>query len=192
MTGLVLFDPEFRAKQLEILKDAFPHVSRVAWLASPTWFPSWAARVLPVMEHTARVLGIELVPLDVQGPEALESVFTYVRVMDTEAITVPWNPLFLAERQRIVDLVAKSRLPAIYGDVLFVEDGGLMAYGPSVADLYRRAATLVAKVLRGTKPADIPVEQPTHVKLVINLKTAQALGLTLPPSLLFRANEVIK
>jgi putative ABC transport system substrate-binding protein len=83
-------------------------------------------------------------------------------------------------------------LPAIYGDALFVEDGGLMAYGPSVADLYRRAATLVAKVLRGTKPADIPVEQPMYLKLIINLKTAQALGLTLPPSFLFRADEVIK
>jgi putative tryptophan/tyrosine transport system substrate-binding protein len=112
--------------------------------------------------------------------------------MDAEAITVPWNPLFIAERRQIVDLVAKSRLPAIYGDALFVEDGGLIAYGPSVADLYRRAATLVAKVLRGTKPADIPVEQPMHLKLIINLKTAQALGLTLPPSFLFRADEVIK
>jgi putative ABC transport system substrate-binding protein len=105
---------------------------------------------------------------------------------------VSWNPLFIAERQRIVDLVAKSRLPAIYGDGLFVEDGGLMAYGPSVADLYRRAAALVAKVLRGTKPADLPVEQPTTYELVINLKTAQALGLTIPPSLLFQADEVIR
>jgi putative ABC transport system substrate-binding protein len=93
---------------------------------------------------------------------------------------------------RIVDLVAKSRLPAIYGNASFVEDGGLMAYGPSVADLYRRASMLVAKVLRGTKPADIPVEQPMHLKLIINLKTAQALGLTLPPSFLFRADDVIK
>lgn len=192
ITGLVLLDPEFRAKQLEILKEAFPHVARVAWLASPTWFPSWAARAGPAIEHAAQVLGIELVPFDVRGPDELESAFNYVRAMDAEAIMVPWNPLFIAERQRIVDLVAKSRLPAIYGDVLFVEDGGLMAYGPSVADLYRRAATLVAKVLRGTKPADIPVEQPTHVKLVINLKTAQALGLTLPPSLLFRADELSK
>jgi putative tryptophan/tyrosine transport system substrate-binding protein len=164
----------------------------VAWLASPTWFPGWAARVLPVMEHAARVLGIKLVPLEVQGPDALESVFNDVRAMDAEAITVSWNPLFIAERQRIVDLVAKSRLPAIYGDGLFVEDGALMAYGPSVADLYRRAAALVAKVLRGTKPADLPVEQPTTYELVINLKTAQALGLTIPPSLLFQADEVIR
>jgi putative tryptophan/tyrosine transport system substrate-binding protein len=192
MTGLVLLDPEFRAKQLEILKEAFPHVYRVAVLASPTWFPGWGTRALPVMEHAAQALGIELVPLEVQGPDALEYVFNYVRAMDGEAITVPWNPLFIAERRQIVDLVAKSRLPAIYGDALFVEDGGLMAYGPSVADLYRRAATLVAKVLRGTTPGDIPVEQPTHLKLIINLKTAQALGLTLPPSFLFRADEVIK
>jgi putative ABC transport system substrate-binding protein len=192
MTGLVLLDPEFRAKQLEILKEAFPHVSRVAMLASSTWFPGWVVRGLPVVKHAAQVLGIELVPIEVEGPDALESVFNYVRTMDAEAITVPWNPLFIAERQRIVDLVAKSRLPAIYGDALFVEEGGLMAYGPSVADLYRRAATLVAKVLRGTKPTDIPVEQPTHLKLIINLKTAEALGLTLPPSFLFRADEVIK
>jgi len=192
MTGLVLHDSEFRAKHLELLKEAFPHVSRVAMLASPTWFPAWTARALPVMEHAAQALSIEVVPLEVQGPDALEYVFNLVRAMDAEAITVPWNPLFLAERQRIVDLVAKSRLPAIYGDALFVEDGGLMAYGPSVADLYRRAATLVAKVLRGTKPADIPVEQPMYLKLIINLKTAQALGLTLPPSFLFRADEVIK
>jgi putative tryptophan/tyrosine transport system substrate-binding protein len=192
MTGLVLLDPEFRAKQLEILKEAFPHVFRVAVLASPTWFPGWGARALPVMEHAAQALGIEVVPLEVQGPDALEAVFNVVRAMEAEAIMVPWNPLFIAERRQIVDLVAKSRLPAIYGDALFVEDGGLMAYGPSVADLYRRAATLVAKVLRGSKPADIPVEQPTHLKLIINLKTAQALGLTLPPSFVFRADDVIK
>jgi putative tryptophan/tyrosine transport system substrate-binding protein len=192
MTGLILLDSEFRAKQLEILKEAFPQISRVAWLASPTWFPGWAMRAWPAMDHAAQVLGIELVPHDVRGPDALESVFNYVRAMGAEAITVPWNPLCIAERQRIVDLVAKSRLPAIYGDALFVEDGGLMAYGPSMADLCRRAATLVAKVLRGTKPADIPVEQPTHIKGIINLKTAQVLGLTLPPSLLFRADEVIK
>jgi putative tryptophan/tyrosine transport system substrate-binding protein len=117
-----------------------------------------------------------VVLLEVQGPDALEYVFNLMRAMDAEAITVPWNPLFIAERQRIVDLVAKSHLPAIYGDALFVEDGGLMAYGPSVADLYRRAATLVAKVLRGTKPADIPVEQPMYLKLIINLKTAQPLA----------------
>jgi putative ABC transport system substrate-binding protein len=192
MTGLVLLDPEFRAKQLEILKEAFPHVSRVAGLASPSWFPVWAARARPAMQHAAQALGIELVLHNVRGPDALESAFTSVRAMNAEAITVPWNPLFIAERQRIVDLVAKSRLPAIYGDGLFVEDGGLMAYGPNVADLYRRAATLVAKVLRGTKPADLPVEQPTHIKLIINLKTAHVLGLTVPPSLLFRADEVIK
>jgi putative tryptophan/tyrosine transport system substrate-binding protein len=193
MTGLVLQDPEFSAKRLEILKEAFPHVSRVALLtASPTWFPAWAARGWPVMEQAAQALGINLMPLEVRGPDALESVFNVVRAMEAEAITVSWNPLFIAEHQRIVELVAKSRLPAVYGDALFVEDGGLMAYGPSVADLYRRAATLVAKVLRGTRPADIPVEQPMHLKLIINLKTAQALGLTLPPPFLYRADEVIR
>src|SRR5262249_49411168 len=131
-------------------------------------------------------------PVEVQGPDTLEYAFKVVRAMEAEAITVAWNPLFIAERQRIVDLVAKSRLPAAYGDALFVEDGGLMAYGPSVADLYPRAATLVVKVLPGTKPADIPVEQPMHLKLLINLKTAQALGLTMPPTLLFQADEVIR
>jgi putative ABC transport system substrate-binding protein len=195
MTGLVLFDPEFRAKQLEILKEAFPQVSRMAWLVDPIWlhwFPGKDTTALPVIEHAAQVLGIELVRVDVRGPDALESVFNVVRAMEAEAITMTWNPLFVAFRHQIVDLVAKNRVPAIYGDAVFVEDGGLMAYGPSVADLYRRAATLVAKVLRGTKPADIPVEQPTHLKLIINLKTAQALGLTLPLSFLFRADEVIK
>jgi putative tryptophan/tyrosine transport system substrate-binding protein len=191
-TGLVLHDPEFRAKHLEILKEAFPHVSRVVGLSSPTWFPGWGAIALPVMVQAAQALGIEWMRLDVQGPDALENIFNYVRAMDAEAITVPWNPLFIAERRQIVDLVAKSRVPAIYGDALFVEDGGLMAYGPSVADLYRRAATLVAKVLRGTKPADIPVEQPMHLKLLINLKTAEALGLTIPPTLLFQADEVLR
>jgi putative tryptophan/tyrosine transport system substrate-binding protein len=193
MTGLGLLDPEFRAKHLEILKEAFPHVSRVAWLASPPSFPGgWAWRALSVIEHAAQALGIELVRLEVQGPDALESVFNLVRAMEAEAIMVALNPLFTAERRQIVDLVAKSRVPAIYGDALFIEDGGLMAYGPSMADLYRRAAALVAKVLRGTNSADIPVEQPMHLKLIINLKTAQALGLTLPPSFLFRADEVIK
>jgi putative tryptophan/tyrosine transport system substrate-binding protein len=195
LTGLVLLDPEFRAKQVEILKEAFPDVSLVASLASPTWFPGWAARVWPAMEAAAHALGIQLMRLDVHDPDELEYAFyafTVVTWGRAAAITVPWTPLFIAERQRIVDLVAKSRLPAIYGDALFVEEGGLMAYGPSVADLYRRAAGLVAKVLRGTKPADIPVEQPMHVKLIINLKTAQALGLTIPPTLLFQADEVIR
>ena len=113
------------------------------------------------------------------------------KLCETLRTFVRFDP-FIAERRRIVDLVAKSHLPAVYGDALFVEDGGLMAYGPSVADLYRRAATLVVKVLRGTKPADIPVEQPMHLKLLINLKTAQALGLTMPPTLLFQADEVIR
>ncbi len=191
-TGLALPDPEFDAKQLEILKETFPWLSRVAYLTNPAWYSDYFLRSTPAMEAAARAMSIQLRSLEVNTPEDLEKAFTKIARGHIQAIMVPRTPLLLSNRDRIRDFVAKRRLPTIYGDALFVEEGGLMSYGASLADQKRRSAALVAKILRGAKPADIPVEQPTTYKLVINLKTARALGLTIPNEILFRADQVIR
>jgi putative ABC transport system substrate-binding protein len=192
MTGLALADPEFEAKQLQILKEAFPRISRVAYLTNPAWYPQYVLKAKAEMETSARVLGVRLETIEINTPNDLKNVFAEIARRRTEAIVVSASPLFFSERHRILDFVAKHRLPATYGDALFVEDGGLMFYGAPLAERKRHAAALVAKILTGTNPADIPVEQPTTFKLIINLKTARALGLTIPKEVLFRADEVIQ
>jgi putative ABC transport system substrate-binding protein len=192
MTGLATVDPEFAAKQLEILKEAFPQISRVAYLTNPTWYRNYFLKSTPAMKTAALAMGIRLETFEVNAPEDLKDAFAAISRRRAEAIVVPFTPLFLTERQRIMDFAATRRLRATYGDAIFVEEGGLMFYGPSFADWKRRAAALVAKILKGAKPSDIPVEQPTHFKLVINLKTAMALGLTIPNEILSRADQVIR
>jgi putative tryptophan/tyrosine transport system substrate-binding protein len=192
MTGLGFIDPEFEAKRLEILKEAFPQISRVAYLTNPAWYPDYFLKSTPVMEAAARAMGMRLETFEVNTPKDLEDAFAEITRRGAEAIVLSLNPLFVAERQRIMDLVAERRLPATYGDAIFVEEGGLMFYGTPFAPWMRHAAALVAKILRGANPADIPVEQPTTFKLIINLKTARALGLTIPNEVLFRADEVIR
>jgi putative ABC transport system substrate-binding protein len=190
LTGLTLLTPELGGKRLELLKEALPHVSRIAVLqnaANPT-----SPAMLREIEAAARVLGLQLQSLAVRHPDELDRVFAVMTREGAEALLVPGDALFWYYRTRVVALATQHRLPAMFDAREFAEAGGLMTYGPSVLDSFRRAATYVDKILKGMKPADLPVEQPTTFELVINLKTAQALGLTIPPTLLFQANEVLR
>jgi putative tryptophan/tyrosine transport system substrate-binding protein len=180
LTGVANVDPEFYAKQLEILNETFPRLSRVAFLTNPFWEPDYVQRSKIAVEHAALGKSIRLETLQANTIKDLEDVFAEITRRRIQAIVLPQSPLLYANRARIIDFAAKHRLPAIYGDALLVEEGGLMFYGSSIQDQKRRSAALVARILRGTKPADIPVEQPTTYKLVINLKTARALGLAIP------------
>ncbi len=190
ITGLTLMASELSGKRLELLKTVVPRVSRIAVLLNP------AAAVVPALmketEVGARVLGIQLLPLEVRGPDDLESVFQAAIKGRAGALITVDDALIFTHRTRIVNLAAKSRLPAIYGFREFVDAGGLMSYAPNLADMYRRAATYVDKILKGAKPADLPVKQPTKFELVVNLKTARALGLTIPQSVLLRADQVVQ
>jgi putative ABC transport system substrate-binding protein len=140
----------------------------------------------------AKTLGLRLQSVGVKGPDDFESAFKAAKSGGADALIVISNPLSNTYRARIVDLAAKNRLPGIYSSTDFVEDGGLMSYGADILDNWRRAATYVDKILKGAKPADLPVEQPTKFELVVNLKTAKQIGLTIPPSVLYRADKVIK
>jgi ABC-type uncharacterized transport system substrate-binding protein len=193
LTGLSAFAPELVGKCLEQLKQAVPGVTRVAVLWQPGGLGERTEKdMLKEAEVAARALGVRLQVLEARGPADFDRAFSDMTRARTGALTVLGSTMFTNERRRLVDLAAKHRLPAVYPWKEFVDAGGLMSYGPNVADLYRRAATYVDKILKGTKPADLPVEQPTKFELVINLKTAKALGLTIPPSLLGRADEVIE
>jgi putative ABC transport system substrate-binding protein len=188
ITGLTVGPPELEGKRLELLKEAVPSLSRVAALANA----ASAALKLRAAESAGRKLGITLQTQEVREPGEFEGAFAAMRKGRPDALIVLSDSLFTNQRARIVDLAAKSRLPAVYDVRLFPERGGLMSYGPNIADLFRRSATYVDKILKGAKPGDLPIEQPTKFELVINLKTAKALGLTIPQSLLRRADEVIQ
>jgi len=192
LTGVANVDPEFYAKQLEILKETFPRLSRVAVLTNPLWEPDYVKRSQLALEDAALARSVRLEILEANDLEGLEKAFDEIARRRIQAIVVPQSPLLYANRVRIIDFAAKHRLPAIYGDALLVEEGGLMFYGASVADLQRRSAAIVARILNGAKPADIPVEQPMTYKLIINLKTARALGLAIPNEILARADQVIR
>ena len=193
VTGLSLVAGELGAKQLQLLKEAVPGASRVAVLGNPA-NPATALR-LRALQAAARTSGVMLLSLDVRTPPEHENAFAVMVQMHAEAII---DILGGADRSnsattgRVLQLAMKHRLPAIYQSEDFVGEGGLMSYGPSQADAFRQAATYVDKILNGAKPADLPVEQPTKFRLVINLKTAKALGLTIPESLLVRADQVIE
>jgi putative ABC transport system substrate-binding protein len=150
------------------------------------------AQALREMEAAARAFGVQLQYLDVLAPKDIEPAFRAATKGRAQAILVLTSPVVVAQRTQVVDLAVKSRLPAIYYRRQFVEDGGLMSYGVSQNDLDRRAATYVDKILKGAKPADLPVEQPTKFEFIINLKTAKQIGLTIPPNVLARADKVIK
>ena len=190
ITGLTDLLSELSAKRLELLKTAFPKVSRVAIL----WNPTNAANVIGFKESevAARTLRIQLLPLDARRADDFETAFLAALRARADALIVFADSLLLTHRARIVDFAAKNRLLAMYAGQDFMDAGGLMFYGVNVADMYRRAATYVDKILKGAKPADLPVEQPTKFELIINLKTAKALGLTIPPSVLVQADEVIR
>ncbi len=193
VTGLSVLSTELVGKRLELLKQALPGVSRVAVLWHPGAIDERTEKdTLKGAEVAARALGVRLQFVEARGPEDFDRAFSDMTRARASALTVLPYAMFINERRRLVDLAAKNRLPAVYGLREFVDAGGLMAYGPNVADLFRRAATYVDKILKGAKPGDLPVEQPTKFELVINLKTAKALGLTIPPSLLGRADQVIE
>jgi putative ABC transport system substrate-binding protein len=193
VTGLSNLGPELIGKRLELLTQAVPGVSPVAVL----WQPGAASErtdkdMLKEADVAARALGMRLQFVEARGPADIDRAFSDMTRARAGALTVLATTMFLIERRRLVDLAVKNRLPTVYSFREYVDSGGLMSYGPNQADTFRRAATYVDKILKGAKPADLPVEQPTKFELVINLKTAKALGLTVPPSLLRRADEVIQ
>src|SRR5215510_13846482 len=178
------------AKQLELLKETVPKIRSVAILSNPA--NAYHQLAIREVNVAARSLGVQLQLLEARGPNEFDGAFAAMAKERVGALLVLSDGIFSLHRTRLADLAAKSRLPAAYGNRENVEAGGLMSYGPSLRDFYRRAATYVDKILKGAKPADLPVEQPTKFELVINLKTAKALGLTVPPSVLGRADEVIR
>jgi putative ABC transport system substrate-binding protein len=193
LTGLSILAPEMVGKGLELLKQAVPGVSRVAVLWDPGAFPERTAKDMrKEVEVAARALGVRLQFIEARGPDDFDRAFSEMTRARAGALTVLGGSMLFSERKRLVDLAGKNRLPAVYPWREGVDAGGLMAYGPNVADLFRRAATYVDKILKGAKPGDLPIEQPTKFELVINLKTAKALGLTIPRSLLQRADQVIE
>ena len=193
ITGVALVEPDFDAKRLQIIKEAFPRLSRIAYLTNPAFDPDYFLKSKPAMQTAAQVMRIRVETLEVNTTEDLENAFVEIGRRHIEAIVLPSrSPVLLAKRDRIRDFVAKRRLPTMYGDAIFVNDGGLMSYGADHAGLKRRSAALVAKILEGAKPADMPVEQPTTFEFIINLKTARDLGLTIPDEVLSRADRVIR
>ena len=190
VTGLSLFPTlEISGKHLELLKEAFPTVSHVAVLANPTNLPT--AGLLKETELAARSLGLRLRVVQVRESKEFDDAFATMKKERVRGLSVIADPLVANNRDRIVAFAATNRLPAIYPYRMFVDAGGLMSYGADLSDLNRRAATYVDRILKGAKPADLPIEQPTKFELVINLETAKALKLTIPPSLL-PADHVIQ
>jgi putative ABC transport system substrate-binding protein len=190
ITGLSILSPELVGKQLEFLKEVLPTGSRVAVL----WNPASQAHSLIVHEAdvAAQAVGVQLSLQEARGPDVFDSAFAAMTSAHADALLVLGDLMFFYHRRRLAELAAMGHLPAMYASREFVEAGGLISYGASNLDQWRRAATYVNKILKGTKPADLPVEQPTKFELVINLKTAKELGLTIPPTLLFQADEVIR
>ncbi len=190
ITGLVTMSPDLSTKRLELLKEAVPKVSRVAVL--------WNAanrgklREFKYTQTAANALRLQLQSVEVRRPDDLEHAFSAIKRERADALLLLPEGLVNSRATRIADFTLKNRLPAIHQVLSFADAGGLMVYGPNDRDLYRRAATYVDKILKGAKPSDLPIERPTKFNLVVNLKTAKQLGITIPPEMLFRADKVIK
>jgi len=190
ITGLSVLEEDLSGKRLDILKEAFPKMNRVAYL----WNPS-AVLANPSFDQAkaiAQAVALQLRSYEVYTLAEIEKAFADMSKARPDALFVILSPLMTLNSKRIVELAIAQRLPGMYPTNQFVEEGGLMTYGPRIGDMYRRAATYVNKILKRAKPADLPMEQPMNFELVLNLKTAQALGITLPPSLLVLADEVIQ
>jgi putative ABC transport system substrate-binding protein len=192
ITGLTDISPEHTRKQLELLKEAVPGISRVAFLYTAVTDSQITARHVQEAQAAAHTLAIRLQPVEVREAQALPSAFATMTSQGAEALVTVLNFFTLYHRRQLIELAAQSRLPAMYQGREFMEVGGLLSYGTDRIDQWRRAATYADKILKGAKPADLPVEQPIKFELVINLKTAKELGLTIPPTLLFQADEVIR
>jgi putative ABC transport system substrate-binding protein len=190
ITGLATLAPEVSGKRLELLKETIPKLSRVAVVGIST--RPGNAQSLKEVELAAGTFKVQVQYLDVLDVKEIETAFRAATKGRAEAVLVLQSPFFNSQRKQIVDLAIKSRLPAIYPQTDYTEAGGLMYYGANTPDLYRRAATYVDKILKGAKPADLPVEQPKKFEFIINLKTAKQIGLTIPPNVLARADKVIK
>jgi len=190
ITGLSSMAPDLDGKRLELLKEAFPKVARVALL----WVPSGSRGNLALteMEAVAKALRVHLQALEVRVHDDFDSAFARAKRDGAQALVTTQNPLIFTQQRQVLDFAAKNRLPAMYPASEFVDAGGLMSYAPSYTDLFRRAADFVDKILKGAKPADLPVEQPIKFEFIINLKAAKQIGLTIPPNVLARADRVIR
>jgi ABC-type uncharacterized transport system substrate-binding protein len=186
ITGLSSLSPEISGKRLEILKEVLPKLSRVAVLGTGN------AALVRETDLAAQALGLQLQYLEIREPNDIEAAFQKTAKGRADAVMLLENPVNLSHRKKIVDLAVRNRLPAIYPWPEFVEEGGLVTYTASRTDLFRRAATYVDKILKGAKPADLPVEQPTKFEFVINLNAAKQIGVTIPPNVLVRADKVIR
>ena len=190
LTGVTSISADLSGKRVELVKEIFSKASRLNVL----WNPASSSNVLEfkAMEVTARALGLKLQSLEVRGPQDFQAAFAAAAKDRASALVVVRDPLIDSQHFQILDFAMDKRLPLMHGERQFVEAGGLMSYGPSRVELFRRAATYVDKILKGTKPADLPVEQPTKFEFIINLKTAKQIGLTIPPNVLARADQVIR
>jgi putative ABC transport system substrate-binding protein len=189
ITGLSLMTPDLDGKRLELLKEALPKVGQVAFL-----WQRVAGGILPltVTEAAAKALGIKLQSLEVRSLDDFESAFARAKKERAQALITTPGPLVATQQRQVLDFAAKNRLPAMYSNSEFVEAGGLMSYAPNYTDLFRRAADFVDKILKGTKPAELPIDQPKKFEFIINLKAAQQIGLTIPPNVLARADRVMR
>jgi ABC-type uncharacterized transport system substrate-binding protein len=190
ITGFTRVGADLTAKRLELLKESVPKLTRVAVLWNPQ--ESSSAQEWKVSQAAARELALQLHSMQVSGVDKVESAFREAMKARSDGLAVITGPVTLASRKQIADLAISNRLPAIYPRKDFIESGGLMSYGADENEVWRRVAVMIDKILKGRKPADLPVEQPTKFELIINLKTAKQIGLTIPPNVLARADRVIK
>ena len=197
ITGLSIIEEDLSGKRVEILKETFPKMTRLAYLWNPlaVFYSAGTTSGNPSYDEAEKItktLGVQLLPFRVLSLAEIEQAFVDMPKVRPQALLVLQSPLMTLNSKRIVELALEKHLPGIYPSNQFAQQGGLIAYGPVIADLYRRAATYVDKILKGAKPADLPIEQPTKFELVINLNTARQIGLTLPPNVLARADRVIQ
>jgi putative ABC transport system substrate-binding protein len=188
VTGLSMSNTDLESKRIEILKEAAPGITRLLILHDPTL----GTAALAAAEAAARTLAVEPDVVEMSAPDHIEEIFTRAVARGVNGIATLASPFLNFHRKRLIELAAHHRLPSIWEGTAYVRDGGLLAYGPSFPDMYRRSAGYVAKILNGAKPADLPIEQPIRFELAVNLKAAKALGLAMPPSLLDRADEVVE
>jgi putative ABC transport system substrate-binding protein len=190
ITGLSRLAPELSGKRLEFLKEIIPKLSRVAILGTST--QPGGTQMLREVELAAGAFGVQVQYIEIRDPKDIETAFQAASKERADAVLLLPSPITFSQRRQVTDLAVRSRLPAIYGRPEYAEDGGLVYYGPSYSDLFRRAATYVDKILKGAKPTDLPIEQPKKFELIINLKAAKQIGLTVPPNVLARADKVIR
>jgi len=192
ITGLASITQELNGKRFELLVEAVPGVKHIAVLTTSRRFAAGEGRRYKRLVTAARALGVKLQVVLARDPAAIDNAFLAMKTEHAQALIVMPSKAYIQHREHIIKHAAKNRLPAIYFQPIFVENGGLMSYGPDFADEFRRLAIYVDKILKGAKPADLPVERPTKFEFIVNLKTAEQIGLTIPPNVLARANEVIR